>query len=126
MKTRRSDLVLLSLATVLAGAFSPSLRAQEAPPAAPTAPSAQTEQQIEGALQDGVEVSLGREEIKQQIAKDLGISEVEVPLSVHLPPEIADQVCPQTEFEVRSNENRSCTASNYLPELAEAARGALE
>lgn len=70
----------------------------------------------------GVDVSLGRQEVKQQIARELGISEVEVPLAVHVPLELAKRVCENEVFDARANVNRSCTATKYIPEIAEAAR----
>ncbi|ESW83211.1 hypothetical protein NKJ48_29435 [Mesorhizobium sp. M0114] len=93
---------------------------------------AQTEQQdlpgqgasstTEDAQDVGVDVSLGRHEVKQQIARELGISEVEVPLAVHVPIELAKRVCEKEVFDARANVNRSCTATKYIPEIAEAAR----
>jgi hypothetical protein len=70
----------------------------------------------------GVDVSLGRLEVKQKIAAKLGISETEVPLAVHVPIELAERVCEKAAFEARANANRSCTATKYIPEIAEAAR----
>ncbi|RWM69195.1 MULTISPECIES: hypothetical protein [Mesorhizobium] len=70
----------------------------------------------------GVDVSLGRQEVKQKIAAQLGISENEVPLAVHVPIELAERVCEKAAFDARSNTNRSCTATKYIPEIAEAAR----
>ncbi|MER8529909.1 MULTISPECIES: hypothetical protein [unclassified Mesorhizobium] len=93
---------------------------------------AQTEQQdlpgqgasstTEDAEDVGVDVSLGRHEVKQQVARELGISEVEVPLAVHVPIELAKRVCEKEVFDARANVNRSCTATKYIPEIAEAAR----
>jgi len=73
-------------------------------------------------LTAAVEVSLGREEVKREVAKELGITETEVPLSVELPMDVAEKACPQQQFETTLKENRSCTASEFIPELSEAAR----
>ncbi|TIM06038.1 MAG: hypothetical protein E5Y67_31505 [Mesorhizobium sp.] len=70
----------------------------------------------------GVDVSLGRQEVKQKIAAKLGISETEVPLAVYVPIELAERVCEKEAFDARANANRSCTATKYIPEIAEAAR----
>ncbi|MER8608887.1 hypothetical protein NKI54_31690 [Mesorhizobium sp. M0663] len=70
----------------------------------------------------GVDVSLGRQEVKQQIARELGISEVEVPLAVHVPIELAKRVCENEVFDARANVNRSCTATKYSPDIAQAVR----
>jgi hypothetical protein len=70
----------------------------------------------------GVDVSLGRPEVKQQVAKHLGVTEAEVPLAVHVPIALASQVCEQEVFAARANVNRSCTATRFIPEIAEAAR----
>jgi hypothetical protein len=70
----------------------------------------------------GVDVSLGRPEVKQQVARQLGVAETDVPLSVHVPIALASQVCEQEVFTARANVNRSCTATKFVPEIAEAAR----
>lgn len=70
----------------------------------------------------GVEVSLGREEVKRQAAGELGVSEAELPLSIQLPIALAERACGQEDFEARANVNRSCTATRYIPEIAEAVR----
>ncbi|MER9421020.1 hypothetical protein NKI88_00980 [Mesorhizobium sp. M0317] len=70
----------------------------------------------------GVDVSLGRPEVKQQVARHLGVAETELPLAVHVPIALASQVCGQEVFTARANVNRSCTATKFIPEIAEAAR----
>jgi hypothetical protein len=69
----------------------------------------------------GAEVSFGGQEVKRQIAAKLAIAEAEVPLAIYLPIELSKQVCSQEVFEARAA-NRSCTATKYIPEFAEAAR----
>nr|WP_156942039.1 hypothetical protein [Mesorhizobium sp. LNHC220B00] len=70
----------------------------------------------------GVDVSLGRPEVKQQVARHLGMAEAEIPLAVHVPIALASRVCGQEVFTARANVNRSCTATKFIPEIAEAAR----
>ncbi|ESX34127.1 hypothetical protein NKH34_19330 [Mesorhizobium sp. M1148] len=70
----------------------------------------------------GVDVSLGRPEVKQQVARHLGVAETELPLAVHVPIALASQVCGQEVFTAHDNVNRSCTATKFIPEIAEAAR----
>ncbi|ESY99121.1 hypothetical protein [Mesorhizobium sp. L48C026A00] len=84
--------------------------------ASPTTEDSQDPQDV------GVDVSLGRQEVKQKIAAKLGISEAEVPLAVHVPIALAERVCEKEAFDARANVNRSCTATKYIPEIAEAAR----
>jgi hypothetical protein len=70
----------------------------------------------------GVDVSLGRPEVKQQVARHLGMAETEVPLAVHVPIALASEVCGQEVFTARAKVNRSCTATKFIPAIAEAAR----
>lgn len=102
-----------------------------APPPAPApagqaAPANAAEAAAEQALDPGIEVSLGRSEIKQQVAQAMGLTTVDVPLTVRAPLEVARQVCGETVFESTADTNRSCTATRFAPELVEAARASLQ
>lgn len=70
--------------------------------------------------QNDVDVSLGRQEVKDQVAAQLGIKPADVPLSVRLSEQIARDVCAMEELGA-TDTNRSCTATKFIPALAEAA-----
>ena len=94
----------------------------QAQDAAGTAATAQT-----GAdpLDPGVEVSLGRTEIKQQLATELGLPIADVPMSVHVPLDLATRVCGQEVFDSELDNNRSCTVTHFAPELVAIAQESL-
>lgn len=119
----RAALPILAITAAALAYATPQACAQENTPdklpgqgASPTTSDSSDPQDV------GVEVSLGREEVKQQLAAELGVSEAELPLSVYLPIAIAERVCGQAEFDARANANRSCTATTYVPEIAQVVR----
>lgn len=91
-----------------------------APDAASTA-----EAEAQQALEPGIEVSLGRPEVKEQVAQAMGVTTVDVPLTIRVPLEVARQVCGETVFDSTTDTNRSCTATRFAPALVEAARAGL-
>ena len=56
------------------------------------------------------------------MAQELGLPLADVPLSLHMPLELATKVCGQEVFDSEQDDNRSCTATRYTPELAQVAR----
>lgn len=129
MKSMFASATAFLLATPIASAQT------EAP--APTPPSAAPTTRIEPAP-DGptgepsaspldvpdanIEVSLGRREVKQEVAQLMGVTPVDVPLTVRVTLDVAQEVCGQTVFGSATDADQSCTATEFAPALVDAAR----
>ncbi|HEV7255659.1 MAG TPA: hypothetical protein VGN97_21490 [Mesorhizobium sp.] len=104
-----------------------------APP--PAAPATQAEPSLDPAAgadaaaldapEASVEVSLGRPEVKEQVAQAMGVTTVDVPLTIRVTLDVAREVCGQEVFDSTTDTNRSCTATHFAPTLVDAAREGL-
>jgi len=133
MKSALACAATLLLAVPIAGAQTQA--PLPAPP--PAAPTTQAEQPLPGApageldaahdaAEANVEVSLGRPEVKAQVAQAMGVTPVDVPLTVRVTLDVAREVCGQEVFDSTTDTNRSCTATQFAPALVEAAQAGLQ